>query len=154
MTRRGAEALAGAGAGVDSPAMWLVLQAARSVPGGYGAALVQSLLALAAVSILAWVVLRWSARAGLGRGGKHLEVLERLALDHRRGLVLVRAGRRRLLLGIGEGAAPRLVAELDASELPEGPAPKTSFLDILRTQREAPASTAAPPSPAEPEHDA
>lgn len=150
MTRRGAGALAGAASGVDSAAMWLVLQAARSVPGGYGAALLQSLLALAAVSILAWVVLRWSARAGLGRGGKHLEVLERLALDHRRGLVLVRAGRRTLLLGVGEGAAPRLVAELDAGELPDLPAAKPSFLEILRTQREAPAAETAP----EPEKDA
>lgn len=117
--------------------MLLLLQASRSLPGGYGAALLQSLLALAAVCILAWVVLRWSAKAGLGTGGRHLEVLERLALDHRRGLVLVRAGERVLLLGVGEGAAPTLVAELDPKDVPRDPAAKVSFLDVLRKKNEA-----------------
>ena len=129
--------------------MWLLLQTARPLPGGYGAALLQSLLALAAVSVLAWVVLRWSARAWLGRGGTHLEIIERLALDHRRGLVLVRAGRRTLLLGVGEGAAPSLVAELDPSEVPAVPRGKPSFLALLRKEDAAP-----PPSTPEPEKDA
>jgi flagellar biosynthetic protein FliO len=120
----------------------LLLQAARSLPGGYGVALLQSLLALAAVCILAWVVLRWSAKAGLGgAGGRHLEVLERLALDHRRGLVLVRAGKRVLVLGVGEGAAPTLLTELDPGDVPVDRAAKVSFLEVLKGRTE-PAKTA------------
>lgn len=128
---------------------WLLLQApvlqatARPLPGGYGVALVQSLLALVAVCILAWVVLRWSAKAGLGTGrGEHLEVLERMALDARRSVVVVRVGKRMLLLGVGEHAAPSLITELDPEELPRRAAPQISFLDVLR-KRGAPSEPAA-----------
>ena len=130
---------------------WLLLQApvlqaaARPLPGGYGVALVQSLLALVAVCILAWVVLRWSAKAGLGVGrGEHLEVVERMALDARRSVVVVRVGKRLLLLGVGEQAAPSLIAELDPEELPRRESPKLSFLEVLR-KRSVP-SSAVPPN--------
>lgn len=116
--------------------------------GGYGVALLQSLLALVAVCILAWVVLRWSAKAGLGGGGRHLEVLERLALDHRRGVVLVRAGGRVLLLGVGENAAPTLLTELDPKDVPRDAAAKVSFLDVLRQKGATP-----PPKPDAEVHD-
>lgn len=115
----------------------LLLQAERPLPGGYGVALVQSLLALVAVCVLAWVVLRVGAKAGLGIGrGEHLEVVERMALDARRSVVVVRVGKRMLLLGVGEGAAPQLLTELDPRELPSSPRAKVSFLEVLRRPRE------------------
>jgi flagellar protein FliO/FliZ len=121
--------------------MWVLLQAsgaARELPGGYGASLLQSLLALAAVCILAWVVLRWSAQRGLGLGeGRRVRVIERVALDARRSIYLVQIGERVLVIGAGDGASPSLLSEMKASELPE-PAPTRSFADVLRAARRDP----------------
>ncbi len=113
--------------------------AARSaeLPTGYGAALLQSLLALFAVCILAWVVLRWAAQRNVGLGtGKRIRVLERVPLDARRQLYLVEVGDKVLLIGAGDGAAPRLISEVDASALPEVEAPKgAGFAQILARLR-------------------
>lgn len=101
-------------------------------------ALVQTLLALAAVCVLAWVVLRWASRRGLGiHGGRgRVQVLERTPLEPRRALYLVRIGDRVLLLGAGEGASPTVLAELDPSELPPEPESasrlSTSFAELLK----------------------
>ncbi len=101
-------------------------------PGGYGVALLQTLLALGAVCILAWVVLRWSARRGLGLGRPgRVRVLERVPLDGRRALYLIEIGERVLLVGAGEGGAPALIAELDASELPPAPERPASLVELL-----------------------
>lgn len=108
---------------------------ASDLPGGYGIALLQTLLALAAVCVLAWVVLRWSAKRGLGGAGRRVKVLERIPLDARRALYLVQIGERVLLLGGGDGAAPTLIAELAEDELPEleqSPANFAAVLDKLR----------------------
>jgi flagellar biosynthetic protein FliO len=98
-----------------------LLQAADaggSLPGGYAAALLETLLALAAVCILAWVVLKWGARRGLGRAARgRVRVLERVPLDPKRSVYLVRVGDRMLLLGAGDGAAPTVLAELDPDEV-------------------------------------
>lgn len=117
----------------------LLLQATThsDLPGGYGVALVQALLALCAVCILAWTVLRWSAGRGLGSlgGGQRIQILERAHLDARRTLYLVKIGERAFLVGAGDTGAPSLLAEIPASELPAGkPGPR--FADIL--QRRAP----------------
>lgn len=103
-----------------------LLQAAAAAPaasavGGYGASLLQSLLALAAVCLLAWVVLRGVSARGLvgltplpgARGPRRLEVVERLPLDGKRALWLVRADGRTLLVGTGEGGAPALLGDWD-----------------------------------------
>lgn len=116
--------------------MWLLLQAstsaARDLPGGYGASLLQSLLALTAVVILAWVVLRWSAQRGLGMGaGQRVKVIERVPLDARRWVYLVQIGERVLVVGAGDGASPTLLTELSARELPDAPKQR-SFLEVLR----------------------
>ena len=112
--------------------------ASSDVPGGYAVALVQTLLALAAVCILAWVVLRWSAGRGLAglAGGQRIEVLERAHLDARRTLYLVKIGERAFLVGAGDGGAPSLLAEIPASELPAVRATR-SFAEVLGRARAA-----------------
>lgn len=120
--------------------MPLLLQASThasaDLPGGYGVALVQALLALVAVCILAWTVLRWSAGRGLGAlgGGKRIEVIERAHLDARRTLYLVKIGERTYLVGAGETGAPALIAEIPAGELPPAK-PGVRFADVLGRAR-------------------
>ena len=105
------------------------------LPGGYGVSLLQTLLALAAVCVLAWVVLRWSAKRGLGLGGgRRVKVLERVPLDGRRALYLVEVGGRVLLIGAGDASAPAVLAELDPDELPDLPAAK-GFGDLIARLR-------------------
>jgi len=90
------------------------------LPSGYGVSLLQTLVALVAVSALAWVVLRWLARTGLGQGGAvlrgggnaRIEVVERRLLDRHRVLWVVRVDGRGFLLGAGESGAPVVLAEL------------------------------------------
>jgi flagellar protein FliO/FliZ len=105
------------------------------VPGGYGVALLQTLLALAAVCILAWVILRWSARRGFGGRSGRVKVLERTVLDGRRSLYLVEIGDRVLLIGAGDGASPSLLAELDPSELPPAPERASGIADLIARLR-------------------
>ena len=108
------------------------------LPGGYGVSLLQTLLALAAVCILAWVVLRWSAKRGLGiGGGRRVKVLERVPLDHRRALYLVEVAGRVLLIGAGDASAPNVLAELDPDELPDVPKAKSFGALIARARGES-----------------
>lgn len=115
--------------------MSLLLQAASrasELPGGYGVALLQTLLALAAVCVLAWVVLRWSAQRGLGIGqGQRIKLVERVALDARRTAFLVEVGGKLFFLAAGEAGPPALVAELDPADVPE-PERRKTFLEVLR----------------------
>jgi flagellar protein FliO/FliZ len=116
-----------------------LLQAAHASPGGYGTALLQTLFALAGVCVLAWVVLRWGAQRGFGTGrlGGNVRVVERIPLDPRRALYVVKAGERVLLLGVGDGAAPTLLTELDPAMLPAPTtnAAGTSFREVLARLR-------------------
>lgn len=116
--------------------MHALLQAAdgaAELPGGYGVALLQTLLSLGAVCLLAWVALRWASRRGLGFGarGQRVKVLERVPLDPRRSLYLVEVGGKVLLLGAGDGASPRLLTELDPADLPEVAETKRTFADVF-----------------------
>jgi flagellar protein FliO/FliZ len=121
----------------------VLLQAADEapeLPGGYGVALLQSLLALAAVSVLAWVVLRWAAKRGARFGSSsRVKVLERAGLDARRSLYLVEVGERVLLVGVGDGGPPSLLTEIDPATLPE-PAPPaaTRFREVLARMAKKP----------------
>lgn len=93
---------------------------------GYGMQLLRSLLSLAAVCVAAWWVLRFAARRGfVNPAGRVLLVREQLALDARRSLVLVKAGKRHLLVGVSD-AGMQLLTELRAEDLPpeEPPAEK------------------------------
>ena len=102
--------------------MTALLQAVHhDLPGGYGVALLQSALALIGICLLAWVVLRWFS-GRLSQNGAHagaIHVLERVSLDARRQLYLVRCGERVLLVGANDGAALTLIAEINPSTLPE-----------------------------------
>ena len=89
----------------------------ESVPG-YSAELFRALVALGAVCLLAVVVLKAAARRGLGMGQPGpVRVLQRIPLEHRRTLYLVRVGERGLLIGVGEGGSPALLAELEPEEI-------------------------------------
>lgn len=107
--------------------------------GGYAVALVQSIVALAGVCALSVVLLRMAANRGFGRTprGASMQLVERLALDQRAAICIVRVGERRLLLGVSDGDSPRLIAELDAppaeevSIEPAAEAPRRSFRDLL-----------------------
>ena len=104
---------------------------------GYGVALVQALLALAFVCVLAFWVLRWVARRGfLGAAGSgRVRVLERVALDARRAVFLVKVGERVLLLGAGD-AALTVLAELREDEVPPAATTGgTSFASLLARLR-------------------
>ncbi len=88
------------------------------MPGGELFSVMRTLLALAGVCALAWVVLAWLARRGFGvvrpSASARLQVLERVVLAPRKELYLVRADARVFLVGVGEASAPNLIAELDS----------------------------------------
>ena len=88
-------------------------------PPSLAAALAQTLVTLAAVCALAWWVLRWAARRGVGRSPAGIvTVLDRVALDPRRTLFVVRVGGKALLLGGGDGGLS-VLTELDPATLPD-----------------------------------
>ncbi len=87
-------------------------------PPSLAAALAQTLVTLAAVCALAWWVLRWAARRGVGRSPAGVvTVLDRVALDPRRTLFVVRVGGKVLLLGGGDGGLS-VLTEIDPATLP------------------------------------
>ena len=108
-----------------------------SVPGGYGAALLQTLLSLAAVCVLAWVFLRWFSRQGLGAHSGQVRLLEKTSLDPRRTLYLIEVGERVLLLGSGERDTLSVLAEIDPGTLPTAPARPTAPRVPWRWSRES-----------------
>jgi flagellar biogenesis protein FliO len=85
----------------------------------YAAELLQALFALAAVCLLALVVLKAAARRGWGKtgGAGPVVVLQRIPLEPRRALYLVRVAGRTLLIGAGEGGGPNLLLALDQEKL-------------------------------------
>jgi len=134
------------------PALAALAQAADELPpgtGGFGAQLARTSLALLIVCVAAWWLVRYAARRGMlgaSARGRHMTVIERVALDPRRALHLVRVGDRVLVLGASEEGL-RTLAELSATELTlddhseepptDAPAkPKRSFADALATVTE------------------
>lgn len=130
--------------------------AAESQP--WGGSLLATLLSLALVCGLAWVVLRWlSGRTG-GRSDRGLQVVARCALEPRRSLYVVRAAGRILLIGSGEGGLA-LLTELDAEAFAAqagegrlaGAAGRTRFADALArawASRASPSAAAPDEEPA------
>lgn len=82
---------------------------------GYVAALIQAIVALAAVCAAAALLLRWAAGRGLGRVGRgaRLELVERLPLEPGAALCLVRVDGRDLLVGTAASRPPTLVLDLN-----------------------------------------
>lgn len=107
---------------------------AAPAAASYGWYLAQTLLALAAVCLIAIVALRYGLRRLSGFGGREggrIKVIERVAVDAKRSLYLVDVGGRVLLLGAGDGQVT-LLAEIDAATLPPVPERRRlAFRDIL-----------------------
>jgi flagellar biosynthetic protein FliO len=103
----------------------VVLQQAVSTSASWlelASDLLRTVFMLGAVCALAWFVLRAAAARGLGKASRsaRMEVIERLALDAQRSVYLVRVEQRRLVIGVGHGAAPQLLTELDAKSVTDG----------------------------------
>jgi flagellar protein FliO/FliZ len=101
---------------------------------GYGWLLFETLVALAAVCLLALVALRWGLRRlgvpGNTEGGR-IRVLERVAIDPRRSLLLIEVGGKVLLVGAGDGPMA-VLADIDPATLPASPARRPAvFKDIF-----------------------
>src|SRR5262245_49338588 len=93
----------------------MLAAATGELTSGYGAYLLQTTLALIAVSALAALVLRALRRRGPARG---LRLVAQLSLDGRRTIYVVEAAGRFLLLGAGGGdGALTMLAELDADKV-------------------------------------
>jgi|SRR5581483_3929679 len=83
--------------------------------------LVQMLVVLGAVIMLAYVSLNWGMRKMLGirtpiGGGSLVEVIERVPLDQRRAVFIVKAANEYLLVG-GAEQSLNLISKLDAAEV-------------------------------------
>ena len=126
-------------------------QAVPEAPTGYGWLLLRALLALAAVCLLAYVVLRFLSRRvyGAAAGGGLMRVVARLPLEPRRSLYLVEVAGRYLLVGLGENGAPTTLAEIDAATVKAvtPAASHPSFIEVLRLrlQKHEGHRTDAPP---------
>ena len=105
----------------------------------YGGLLLKTIVALAIVIGLVWVLGRWGLRRllpGQSLASGEIQVVDRQAVDGRRAVVLVKAYDRYLLLGVAEGSVT-LLAELDAEAVAEAERrraaqPRRSFADVLR----------------------
>lgn len=72
----------------------------------------RSVLALLGAGALVWLLLRGLQQRGLGRSDGPVRVLQRVVLEPRKALYVVRAGDKTLLIGCADGAAPAVLAEL------------------------------------------
>lgn len=74
----------------------------------------QALSALAVVALVIWLARSGFARLYPGKRGTRMQIEERLALDVKNALVIVRVDERRLLLATHDREPARLLRELDA----------------------------------------
>lgn len=82
-------------------------------------AILMPLLAVAAVIAAAYLFTRWMARhQGAYSSGRHIQVVERVALAKDTYLALVRVGGRIYLASIGAGRV-ELIRQMDEEELPK-----------------------------------
>ncbi|MBN1944065.1 MAG: flagellar biosynthetic protein FliO [Bradymonadales bacterium] len=101
--------------------------------GEFGWMLVRTTIILVVICLLAYLLIRFvlrrflpAARAGEGRSGR-LVPLDRLSLDPRRSLVVVKAGSKVLLIGLGDDRCD-LLCELDPLEWADLPPPRRGSL--------------------------
>jgi flagellar biosynthetic protein FliO len=101
---------------------------------GVGGALALSFVSLGLVCVVAYWVLRWLGRRGVGRSFGNIKVVGQCHLEPRRSLYLIESGGRCFLLGVGEGAIS-LIAELDGAALvsasPEAEYGRGGFGEVL-----------------------
>lgn len=89
-----------------------------AVPGGYGELLVSSLIVLALVCVVGWLIVRVGGRWLLGARGRTrgLDVLARLPLEPRRSLYVVEVAGKTLLVGTSEMGLS-VLTELDGERV-------------------------------------
>jgi flagellar biogenesis protein FliO len=100
----------------------------------YGDLLVTSLIALAGVSVAAFVVVRLVGRllaTGRARGAHLLDVVARLPLEPRRSLYVVEVAGKALLIGTSEMGLT-VLSELDREQVRPGRVERTSFGELVR----------------------
>jgi flagellar biosynthetic protein FliO len=101
---------------------------------GLGGSLALSFLSLGLVCVVAYAVLRWLGRTGIGRSSANIRVIGHCYLEPRRSVYLIETAGRCFLLGVGDGPVS-LLAEVERSavaDLPEaGPRTRTPFGDVL-----------------------
>ena len=78
----------------------------------YGSSLAVSFVSLGLVCVVAYLVLRWLARKGVGRSSGVIRVLGSCCLEPRRSVYLIETAGRCFLLGVGDGPVS-LIAEVD-----------------------------------------
>ncbi|QQR90380.1 MAG: flagellar biosynthetic protein FliO [Myxococcales bacterium] len=96
--------------------------------------LLQSLLALAAICLLAWLVLRWISSSFQQRssGAKHLRVIDSIALGPRSRIYIVQSAQRAWLMGSGVEGQVQMLCELDPADIPQQEqAPSSHFAHAL-----------------------
>ena len=99
---------------------------------GFGAQLARTALSLLAVCGASWWILRFAAKRGIlarPSQSKLLTVLDRIALDARRSVVIVKVGEKALVLGVSDEGI-RTLSELDAAALLAGTTPSDSGEDL------------------------
>jgi flagellar protein FliO/FliZ len=79
---------------------------------GLGSSFALSLVSLAVVCVVAYVVLRWLSRRGVGRSEGPVRVVARCSLEPRRAVYLLQVAGRCFLVGVGDGPMA-LLAEID-----------------------------------------
>jgi flagellar biosynthetic protein FliO len=92
---------------------------------GLGGSLALSLVSLGVVCLLAYVIMRWLSRRGVGHAEGPVRVVARCPLEPRRAVYLLEAGGRCFLVGVGDGPISML-AELDPTTV------KTEIGDAAR----------------------
>jgi flagellar biosynthetic protein FliO len=101
---------------------------------GVGGSLAFSLISLGLVCVVAFAVLRWLGRKGVGRSSGRIRVLGQCYLEPHRTVYLVEAAERCFLLGVGDGPIS-LIAEVDraavATVTSEGQGARNGLATVL-----------------------
>lgn len=97
----------------------------------YASYLLETLVTLAVVCGLAFVVLYGARRMGLGRARGAVKLVGQLPLDARRSVVLIQVGEQVFVVGVGEAGFTKL-GEMAAKDLPAQPAAEpVAFSKVL-----------------------
>jgi flagellar biogenesis protein FliO len=101
---------------------------------GLGSSIALSFVSLALVCFVAYFVLRWLGRRGVGHSDDCVLVRGRCFLEPRRCVYLIETGGRCFLVGVGDGPMS-LLAEIDKAAIPApaavGDKQASSFAEVL-----------------------